>query len=85
MMEVASLIGSAVSVILGGFALLLSVVFFINTKGTETKVSNALEGIKAQTNVLQNITLRHLGKFIKHATDNKQPNSTSHPINSSYH
>lgn len=68
--EIISLIAGLVSVILGGFALFLSVYFFINTKGTETKVATALESIKAQTDALQKITLRQVDRLTKYATDN---------------
>lgn len=69
-MEAMSLVASIVSVILGGFALFLSAYFFINTKNTENKVENTLEGIKSQTEALQKITLRQLDRLTKYATDN---------------
>ena len=52
-------------------AIALSVTFFLSAKRAEKEASNALEGIKAQTKTLENITAKQLARLTKHMTEQK--------------
>lgn len=71
------------NVLVGGAALILAILsiamciyFFVQSKNTEKSVAGVLESIKAQTDILQKITDKHIGRLIRHATD-------KNPINES--
>lgn len=52
-------------------AIVLSVIFFISAKNSEKSTSNALENIKAQTEILRDITAKQMTRLIKSATDQR--------------
>jgi len=67
-MEIASIVASIVSVILGLLAIALSLYFYTQAKGVETNVQLALEAIKTQTNTLQSLSTRYLDRLTKYVT-----------------
>jgi len=67
-MEIASIVASFVSLILGGVAIWLSLYFYTQAKNTELRVQVALEGIKTQTDALQALNGKHLDRLTKYVT-----------------
>ena len=66
--ELWSVVASIVSIILGGFAVGLSVHFFVINRKTEKDVSNSLTKIETQAELLQKITGRQLDRLTKYVT-----------------
>lgn len=58
-----------VSLILGGFAIRLSVYFYTKAKDAETESAKTLEAIKAQTEALQKLTGRWMDRLTRYATE----------------
>lgn len=71
MPEIWSIIASIVSVILGFFAIGISIWFFVINRGTEKNVSNSLTKIETQASILQKISGRQLDRFTKYFTEPK--------------
>ena len=69
--EIWSIVSSIVSVILGFFAIFISLWFFIIGRKTEGNVSNALVEIKTQTDMLQKISGKQLDRLTKYVTNAK--------------
>mgnify|MGYP003587795725 CR=1 FL=1 len=69
-----SLAGSIVSIVLGLFAICLSIYFFVQSKKTEQNISVSLAKIETQTDALQKLTGRQLDRLTKYVT---QPKSSS--------
>ena len=68
-MEIASIVGSIVSVIVGLVAISLAVYFYTQSKDTEGNVSTALASIQAQTEALQKLTGRWMDRLTRYATE----------------
>ena len=68
-----SLVGSLVSIILGAFAIVLSIYFFVQSKKTEQSISVSLAKIEAQTDALQKIAGRQLDRLTKYVTQSHNP------------
>jgi len=76
-MEIASIVASIVSLILGGVAIWLSLYFYTQAKNTERNVQVALEGIRTQTEALQALNARTLDRLTKYVTTPRdEPNQT---------
>lgn len=58
-----------VSLILGVFAILLSVYFFMKAKDSEKETARTLEAIKVQTEALQKLTGRWMDRLTRYATE----------------
>lgn len=58
-----------VSLILGFFAILLSVYFFMKAKDSEKETARTLEAIKVQTEALQKLTGRWMDRLTRYATE----------------
>lgn len=71
--EILSVVSSAVSIILAFGAVALAVYFYTQAKNSESRVSNTLESIKAQTDTLQRLTARQMDRLIKGYTDSRPP------------
>jgi len=59
------------SLVLGGFAIWLSLQFYSKAKDAETRTAVTLEAIKAQSEALQKLTGRWMDRFTRHATEPK--------------
>jgi len=57
------------SIALGVLAIWLSVYFFNQSKNAEKQTAATLEGIKAQTEMLKDITSKQMNRLIKGVTD----------------
>ena len=57
------------SLVLGGFAIWLSLHFYTKAKDAETETVKALESIKAQSEALQRLTGKWMDRFTRHATE----------------
>jgi hypothetical protein len=57
------------SLVLGGFAIWLSLHLYTKAKDTEREVAKSLEDIKAQSEALQKLTGRWMDRFTRHATE----------------
>lgn len=57
------------SLVLGGFAIWLSLQFFIKGKESEKQIALTLEGIKMQTDALQKLTGRWMDRLTRYATE----------------
>lgn len=71
-MDALTVINTAVglmSMVLGGLAIWLALHFYTKSKDTERQIAVTLEGIKAQSDVLQKLTGRWMDRFMRHATD----------------
>lgn len=69
---------SVASILLALVAMAMSLYFYCQTKNSEAKVENALEGIKAQTEALQRLSGRYLDRLTKYVTTPKEgPNAES--------
>lgn len=66
-MNAANIAQGIVSVI----AIVISAIFFIAGKNSEKATSNTLESIKAQTEILRDITAKQMSRLIKSATDQR--------------
>lgn len=66
-----SVVASIVSVILGVFALTLSVYFFVTNRKTEKDVSNSLTKIETQAEILQKIAGKQLDRLTKYVTEQR--------------
>jgi hypothetical protein len=55
--------------VLGGFAIWLSLYLYIKAKDSETATTNALTAIRAQSDALQKLTARWMDRFTRHATE----------------
>lgn len=60
-----------ISLVLGVLALALSLYFYNKSKDSEKAASNTLEAIKAQTEMLKDITQKQLSRLIKNVTEQK--------------
>lgn len=60
---------SLTSLILGGFAIWLSWVFYSKAKDTEKQTAVTLEAIKAQSDTLQRLTGRWMDRLTRYATE----------------
>jgi hypothetical protein len=69
--ELWSIVASIVSVILGFFAIFLSVYFFVQSRTTEKGVSNSLVKIETQAESLQKLTSRYLDRLTRYVTEEK--------------
>ena len=69
--EIWSIVSSIVSVILGFFAIVISLWFFMVSRKTEKDVSNALAEIKTQADMLQKISGKQLDRLTKYVTEAK--------------
>jgi len=58
-----------VSLILGAFAIALSVYFFVKAKESEKEAAKTLEAIRAQTDALQRLTGRWMDRLTRYATE----------------
>ena len=56
------------SLLMGGFAIWLSLHMYEKAKGAETESAKALEAIKTQSEALQRLTGRWMDRFTRHAT-----------------
>ena len=73
-MDSLNAIGTAatlMSVVLGGFAIWLSLTLYTRANDTERQTAVTLEAIKAQSEALQRLTGRWMDRFTKHATEPK--------------
>lgn len=73
-MDVLTVLNTAVglmSLVLGGFAIWLSLQFYSKAKEAETRTAVTLEAIKAQSEALQKLTGRWMDRFTRHATEPK--------------
>ncbi len=68
-MDVLNIAVGLTSLVLGGFAIFLSVYFYTKAKDTEKDTAKTLEGIKAQTETLQRLTGRWMDRFTRYATE----------------
>lgn len=59
------------SLVLGGFAIWLSLHFYERAKESEKQAALLLEGIRTQTDSLQKLTGRWMDRFTRHATEPK--------------
>jgi hypothetical protein len=59
------------SLVLGGFAIWLSLQFYSKGKEAETRTAVTLEAIRAQSEALQRLTGRWMDRFTRHATEPK--------------
>ena len=59
------------SLVLGGFAIALSVYFYDKAKNAERETAKALEAIRAQSDALQRLTGKWMDRFTRHATEPK--------------
>jgi len=75
-MGITSLVASLLSIALSAIAIWLSVHFYTQGKNTEQRVTNALEGIRAQTDALQRLTGRHMDRLIRGVTEQDPSQST---------
>ncbi len=75
-MEVASIIASIVSVIVGFVAIALAAYFYTQSKNIEREVSNALASIQAQTDALQKLTGRWMDRLTRYATESRPSEDT---------
>ena len=57
------------SLVLGGFAIWLSLYLYTKAKDTETETVKALEAIRAQSDALQRLTGKWMDRFTRHATE----------------
>ena len=69
--ELWSIVSSIVSVILGIFAIVLSVWFFISSKRTEQQVTNSMIKIETQTDALQKLSGKMLDRLTKYVTEDR--------------
>lgn len=67
--DVINVIAGAVSIVLGFFALFLSVYFFIAAKNAEKETAKALEAIKTQTDALQRLAGRQINQLTRAITE----------------
>lgn len=74
--EVINLAASLASLILAVLAIGLSVYFYTQSKNTETNISGALEGIRAQTDALQRIVGKQMTQLIRGVTEQPSPESS---------
>jgi hypothetical protein len=70
-MDIFNTVVGATSLILGGFAIWLSLHFYERSKESEKQVALLLEGIRTQTDSLQKLTGRWMDRFTRHATEPK--------------
>ena len=68
-MELLNTVVAIVSLILGGFAIWLSVHFYEKANEAERRTAQALEQIKTQADMLQKLTGRWMDRFTRHATE----------------
>jgi hypothetical protein len=68
-MEIWSIVSSVVSVILGAFAIWLSIYFFVRGKSTERDVSKSLSKIEAQADSLQRLNARWMDRLTRYVTE----------------
>jgi hypothetical protein len=64
-----NLAASITSIILAVLAIILSLLFFVRGKDSERLVTNALEGIRTQTDALQKLTGRWMDRLTRYATE----------------
>jgi hypothetical protein len=77
-METASIIASIASLILAIVAIAQSVYFYTQSKNTESRVQQALTGIKAQTDSLQALSGKYLDRLTRYVTTPRdEPNQTA--------
>lgn len=80
-LSISGLTAGIVSVILGLAALGISAIFFVSAKNSERAIASALEGIRAQTTTLSEISTRHLRDLTKVISRQvQQPEPTSETI-----
>lgn len=80
-MEVWSIVSSIVSVILGAFAIALSIYFFVQTKSTEKEVTSSLSKIETQADSLQKINAKWMDRLTRYVTEPRtNPTEESIPI-----
>lgn len=70
-MELFSSAVGLMSLVLGGFAIWLALQFYEKGKDAEKQAALLLEGIRAQTDSLQQLTGRWMDRFTRHATEPK--------------
>jgi hypothetical protein len=58
-----------ISLVLGGFAIWLSVYFFMKAKDSEKEAAMTLEAIRVQTDALQKLTGRWMDRLTRYATE----------------
>ncbi len=79
-LSISAVAAGVVSVVLGVVALMVSAIFFVSAKNSEQAISAALEGIRAQTNTLSEISgkqLRDLTRVISRQVQQpEQPSDT---------
>ena len=66
-----SIISSVVSVIIGVFAIWLSIYFFIQNKNTEKGVQTSLTKIETQADSLQKINAKWMDRLTRYVTENR--------------
>lgn len=77
-LEITSIVASVVGAILAVVAIWQSMYFYTQTKGSEARVQNALEGIRAQTEALKALSARQMDRLTKYATTpREEPNQTA--------
>jgi len=70
-MDVLNISVGVISLILGGFAIWLSVYFFIKAKESEKETAKTLEAIRTQSDALQKLTGKWMDRFTRYATEPK--------------
>jgi hypothetical protein len=68
-----SIVASMVSVLLGAFAIALSVYFYTSGRRAEVSVSNAVTQIRTQAEMLQKLAGRQLDRLTKYVTEGATP------------
>lgn len=71
--DIWSIISSIVSIILGFFAIFLSVYFFVVSRKSEKEVSQSLAKIETQAEMLQKITGKQMDRLTRYVTE-ERPN-----------
>ncbi len=75
--EIINLLAGIASLILSILAIWLSLYFYDKSKNTESKMDKSLEGIRIQTQSLENLTAKWMDRFTRYATNPKAADETS--------
>lgn len=70
-MNLISTLAGLMSIVLGVFAIWLSIYFFNQSKNAERQTATRLAEIKAQAEILKDITAKQMTRLIRHATEQR--------------
>lgn len=76
-LAITGLVAGLVSIVIGMVAIALSVAFYFAAKGAESAVNTALAGIEAQTQLLAEISTRHLKDLVGLVSQTARPPETT--------